>query len=112
MQATNRSVTLETHLHSVKAEKCSFMQGMWDVAMTKLPKVLNCCDMDSISQSLKKRSAGKESAASLNHGLLEIVSCVLCFMFVIYIDMFMFRFSQCGDATDHSAPRCSVTMNI
>lgn len=61
MQATDRSITLETHLHSVKVEKCSFMQGMWDVAMIKLPKVLNCCDMDSCRQSLKKRSAASSN---------------------------------------------------
>lgn len=46
MQATDRSITLETHLHSVKVEKCSFMQGMRDVAMTKLPKLQPCWDKE------------------------------------------------------------------
>lgn len=50
----DRSITLETHLHSVKVKKCSFMQGMWDVAITQLPKLQRCCDKDGSSQNLKK----------------------------------------------------------
>lgn len=47
---SGRRTTLETHLHSVKVKKRSFMQGMWDVAVTQLPKLQRCCDKESSSQ--------------------------------------------------------------
>ena len=44
MQAADRSVTLETRLHSVKVGKRSLLQGTGDVAMTELTKLHHCCD--------------------------------------------------------------------
>lgn len=59
MQATDRSLTLETHLNSVKVEKRSVTQGMWDVAMTELPELSQSSEKKDFCASLNPRYLGE-----------------------------------------------------
>lgn len=80
-----RSLTLET----VKVEGCTFMHGMWDVAMTKLPKLQRCWDKDSSSWSLEKKACGKEVL------LVSIPECLGEILHTMFYGVCIDRFILC-----------------